>query len=61
MLEPGQARGGASSSRPGLNASLLVYKSKPASKISEGKQIENLDQVKWAVLEPTGKITLIKS
>ena len=24
------------------------------------QQIENLDEVKWAVLEPTGKITFIK-
>ena len=25
------------------------------------QQIENLDEVKWAVLEPTGKITFIKN
>jgi uncharacterized membrane protein YcaP (DUF421 family) len=27
---------------------------------ARGQQIENLDQVKWAVLESTGQITFIK-
>jgi uncharacterized membrane protein YcaP (DUF421 family) len=28
---------------------------------ARGQQIENLDQVKWAVLESTGQITFIKT